>query len=87
MERIGLACWHRHAVLSERVGLLTQHVADRLLAWSWWLGRACVLAAEGDARRLLLNVSWMLLARALASRVLGLGTWSSSFRYGGSRLH
>ena len=39
MERIGLACWHRHAVLSERVGLLTQHVADRLLAWSWWLKR------------------------------------------------
>ena len=87
MERIGLASWHGHAVLGESVWLLlAKHVAGLLLAWSFWICSARVLASKGDAGHLLLNVTWMLIALAFASRVLGLCTWRNSLSQGVSGL-
>ena len=74
--------WNRHAVLGEGVWLLlAEHVANMLLARSDWIW-AGDLASKGHSRRLLLKDSWMLVALALARRVLGIGTWPGCLRDG-----
>ena len=71
MEWVRLPTGYGHAVLSEGVVLLlTEHVADLLLPWSGRIGDAGVPASERDARRLLLNLPWMLVTLTLSSLAL-----------------